>query len=423
MQRDYLEIIGGKPLFGKVEVHAAKNAVLPILAGAILTEEEVAIEDCPFIADVDNMLEILTSLGLSVVREGRKITVSGKPRPVEISEKQSKAMRSSVFMLGALLSETGRVRTYSPGGCNIGARPIDIHLDGLKKMGARVEYGADFVECSADKLKGAEIVLKYPSVGATENLILAAVKADGESTLIGCAREPEIVSLCATLRSMGAEIRGEGSSVVKIKGVDKLYGTRVKPVSDRIVAGTILSAVALTGGKVRIDNCDATCLGAFLKKFLSEHFVVTDTSGGITVESDGIVLPSNIVTGPYPTFPTDLQPIAMAVQCYARGISTTTETVFENRFAHVGELAAMGANIDVDGMDATVRGKGGLHAAVLNAYDLRGGAGLIVASLGAKGIGRVYGLRHVDRGYEKIEEIFSSLGASIRRKTELQSRI
>lgn len=420
MQKDYLEIKGGNPLYGTVKIHSAKNAVLPMLAGAILTEEEVTLLDCPRIVDVDNMTEILSEVGLSVVREGRSITVGGKVERGVVGEKLSRAMRSSVFLLGALLSETGRVRLYTPGGCNIGARPIDIHLDGLSRLGAKIEYGKDFVECSANRLKGAEIVFKYPSVGATENLLLASVKAEGESTLIGCAREPEILSLCEMLRGMGAEIYGEGTSVVKVKGVDKLYGTTVKPVSDRIVAGTIISAVAVTGGRVIIENAETGYLGSFLKEILSEHIRITDSSCGITVESDGVVLPSNIITGPYPTFPTDLQPVVTAVKCFANGVSTVTETVFENRFAHVGELANMGVNIDIDGFVAIVRGRGKLHSSVLHAYDLRGGAGLVVASLGAKGVGRVYGLRHIDRGYEKIEELFASLGGVIRRKTEFE---
>lgn len=419
MQREYLEIKGGRPLYGTVEIHSAKNAVLPMLAGGILGEEKVTITDCPDITDVDNMVEILSSLGLTVERHGRDITVSGDVKAEVISERLSKAMRSSVFLLGALLSETGRVRLYTPGGCNIGARPIDIHLDGLMRMGAEIEYGDDYVDCFAGKLKGAEIVFKYPSVGATENLLLASVKAEGITTLIGCAREPEIISLCAMLRGMGAEIFGEGTSVITVKGVDKLYGVKIKPIPDRIVAGTIMSAVAVTGGRVIIKNAETAHLGAFLKEILSSHFEITDTSCGITVESDGVVLPSKIITGPYPTFPTDLQPVMTAVQCFAKGVSTTTETVFENRFAHIGELANMGANIDVDGVDAIIRGKGGLHSSVLHAYDLRGGAGLVVASLGAKGEGRVYGLHHIDRGYEKIEEIFTSLGGAIRRKRDL----
>lgn len=418
MQTEYLEIKGGNALYGSVKIPSAKNAVLPMLAGAILSDDEVTLTDCPNIADVNNMMKILKSVGLSVKSNDGDITVSGKVECETVSEKLSRAMRSSVFLLGALLSEVGRVRLHTPGGCNIGARPIDIHLDGLAKLGAKIEYGADWVDCYADRLVGADVAFKYPSVGATENLLLAAVKAKGESTLIGCAREPEIVSLCDMLRSMGANIVGDGTSVVKVKGVDSLSGTIIKPVSDRIVAGTIISAVAVAGGKVRMENVGTSHLGAFLKEILSSHVRVTDVSCGITVESDGVVLPSNIVTGPYPTFPTDMQPIMTAVQCFANGVSTVTETVFENRFAHVGELVNMGANIDVDGDEAIVRGKGGLHSSVLHAYDLRGGAALVVASLGAKGTGRIYGLNHIDRGYEKIEKIFSSLGGDIRRERE-----
>lgn len=415
MEKEYLEIIGGKKLYGRACVHAAKNAVLPMLAASILTEQTVTVCDCPGITDIDSMVSILRALSVRVSRRGRNISVSGKPNMAEIPESLACAMRSSVFMLGALLSELGEVCLYSPGGCNIGARPLDIHLDGLAKLGANVEYGSDYVRCSANRLKGAEIVLKYPSVGATENLIMAAVKAQGETVLVGCAREPEIVSLCGMLRLMGAKLSGEGTPVIKITGVDGLDGAEFTPIADRIVAGTLLTAVAVTGGKIRIDNCTTSHLGAVVTNLTSPHFVVYESAGGTVAESDGIILPTDVTTGPYPLFPTDMQAPFMAAQCFGCGVSLTTETVFENRFSHAAELRKLGADIEVERDEATVRGGGVMKGSNLYASDLRGGAGLVVAALGSEGKSRVYGLRFIDRGYEKIEDMFSALGANIRR--------
>lgn len=415
---EYLEITGGNPLIGKTRVHAAKNAVLPIMAAATLASSPVEIYDCPDITDVDSMCGILSSIGVSTEKNGRTLTVFGEPTAADVPDYLSCALRSSVFMLGALLTRLGEVRLFTPGGCRIGARPMDIHIDGLCALGASVEYGDDNLRLYAKKLKGAEIRLKYPSVGATENLLLAAAGAEGETVLIGCAREPEIESLCQLLRLMGAGIEGEGTPVIKIRGTNRFDGARITPVFDRIVTGTVMTAVAVTGGRVEIDNCNSSALGAVVTSLVSKHFTVIDGGGMMTIESDGVLFPTDIVTGPYPLFPTDMQAPFMAAQCYAAGVSQTTETVFENRFAHVGELVKTGADISLENEVATVSGGKKLHGADMYAADLRGGAGLVVAALGAEGQSRVFNLRHIDRGYEKIEDVFSSLGGKISRKDD-----
>ena len=417
MAKEILRIGGGESLFGKVTVHGAKNAVLPMLAASVLTQSPVTVRDCPLISDVDDMILVLRALGVSAVRDGRNVTVSGAPSLTEIPAHLACAMRSSVFMLGALLAECGEVRLFAPGGCRIGARPLDIHFDGFSRLGAEVEYGEDYVRCTADRLRGADIVLKYPSVGATENLIMASVKAQGVTRLIGAAREPEIVSLVALLRKMGAEISGEGTPVVTVRGVDALDGAAATPVGDRIVAGTVMAATAVCGGRVEISGADSSVLGAVISPFLGAHTFLVEHGGVIVFESDGMLSPPDVSTGPYPLFPTDMQAPFMACQCYASGMSSMRETVFEDRFAHVGELVKMGARIALAGNTAFVDGSEGMHGAALSAADLRGGAGLVVAALGARGESTVDGLRYIDRGYEKIENLFSALGGKTSRIT------
>lgn len=415
MGKEVFEIIGGQQLVGKTRVYSAKNAVLPMLAGAMLTKEEVTIKDCPFISDIDNMFKIRDVLSLNTKWIGRDIVASGSVCNNHIPESLASVMRSSVFMLGTLLVETGDVKLHLPGGCKIGARPIDIHLDGLEKMGAKIEIFENSVCCSADRLRGAEIVLRYPSVGATENLISASVKAKGETTLIGVAREPEVVSFCEMLNAMGAKIVGAGTPVVKIKGVDHLYGATVKPVTDRIVAGTIILATALTGGRVNVEDCDISHLGALITKLVTNKIKIVSSLNDLIVESDGIVNAFDVSSGPYPKFPTDLQPIATAVLCQGTGHCVVEENVFENRFSYISELKKMGAEISLANDCAVVRSSRLLGTSVV-ATDLRGGAGLVVAGLNAQGRTTVSGVEYIDRGYEKIEKIFKNLGAKISRK-------
>lgn len=416
-EKTYLRVKGGSPLCGTYNVHGAKNAVLPMLAASVMTEDEVTVTDCPYISDVDDMTEVLRALGVAVSRRGRDVTVSGKPTLTEIPPHLACAMRSSVFMLGALLAETGEVRLFTPGGCRIGARPLDIHFDGFRRLGACVEYGEDYVLCHAEKLTGADVILKYPSVGATENLIMAAVKAEGRTRLIGAAREPEIVSLVRLLVKMGADIAGEGTPVITINGVRELEGAVCAPVADRIVTGTVMAAVAVAGGRVELNGADASCLGAVISPFLSSHTYLVEHGGVLVFESDRVLAATDVVTGPYPLFPTDMQAPFMACQCYASGMSSMRETVFEDRFAHVAELRKMGADIALAGNTAFVDGSRGMKGAVMHAADLRGGAGLLVAALGAEGESFIDGLRYLDRGYENIERIMSNLGGKVVRES------
>lgn len=412
-----MEIRGGKPLFGRTTVHGAKNAVLPLLACSVMTRESVTVRDCPYITDVDAMLETLRALGVAVKRNMRDITVTGYPSLSSVPSVLAGVMRSSVFMLGALLSTLGEVTLAAPGGCKIGARPMDIHLDGLKLMGADIETDGGFVTCRADKLKGADIVMKYPSVGATENLLMASVTAKGKTRLIGCAREPEVVSLAKCLVSMGARITGEGSSVITVDGVDELGGTIFTPVQDRIVCGTLLCGAALCGGRVEIENAELKSIGAAAALLSSDGCRITDNGGSVTIESGGRIRPANVSTGAYPLFPTDLQAQFTTCLCCADGASSVCETVFENRFAHVRELKKMGADICVDGRRALING-GELYATDdLEASDLRGGAGLVIAALKAKGKSVINNVGYIDRGYESIESTFKALGADIVRKS------
>ena len=416
MSEEYIVINGGRRLCGEVDVYGAKNAVLPMLAAGILTPDEVVIENCPYITDVDFMVRLLGDLGLRVARDGRRISVCGSATHARASEKLYTAMRSSMFMLGALLSATGTVEMPMPGGCNIGARPLDIHLDGLRKMGAHTECDDKLLRCRADRLHGADIVMRYPSVGATENLLMCASLADGYTTLVNCAREPEIVALARLLRAMGARISGEGTSVICVEGVDTLSGASVRTDGDRIVAGTVLSAVALCGGDVMLRGASDGDMQAVIRAFSSEHCDISTAREGIRVRSDGHVRAKSVITAPFPLFPTDMQPQFAACQCFSDGVSRVVETVFENRLNHVFEFRKMGAQISVNGDCAVIRGVSrGLHPADMTAYDLRGGAGLSIAALKVEGESRIFGTHFIDRGYESFEETFSALGADIRR--------
>ncbi len=416
---DVIVIRGGNPLHGSVRLHGAKNAVLPLLMAATLTDEEATIVDCPDISDVRAMIKLLTSLGVEVSREGRNIRVSGRVQAREGDENSAKVMRSSMFMLGALLATTGEVHMPLPGGCDIGGRPLDIHIDALKKMGAEAQISGGVLHCKAKRLEGADIIFRYPSVGATENVLMCAALANGTSRIINCAREPEISSLACALKAMGARIYGEGSSVMTVEGVKALRGAKLTPCADRIVAGTLLAATAAAGGDIFVYGAEQRDLRAVADAFCGEHCKVGFDSAGVRVRSDGCVSARNITTAPFPLFPTDMQPQFMAASCYSDGVSVINETVFERRFSHARELAKMGADITLDGRRAIVRGSALLHAqlagAHMRAQDLRGGAGLIVAALAAKGESVIEGARFIDRGYENIEETLRLLGADVER--------
>lgn len=418
----FLEVSGGESLEGKVCVHGAKNAVLPLLAAGILTDEKVVVRDCPYISDVDAMVALLRSIGVQVERQGRSISVCTRATSAQVKNSLCKDMRSSMFMLGALIATFKEAEIDFPGGCKIGARPLDIHLDGLCRMGASAQYTQTGVRCTAKQLHGANIVMKYPSVGATENLLMCASLAQGETTLVNCAREPEIVSLARCLRAMGARIEGEGSSVMRIRGVDKLGGCDFTPVGDRIVAATVLCATAITGGRVQIDGVGKDVLGAVCHALESKNCKIVGDGDSLHVTSLARPRAVNVVTAPYPLFPTDVQPQIFACSLFADGVSTITETVFESRFAHAVEFRKLGADCTVLGNVAYIRGANTSKTIVrlspcdMVASDLRGGAGLVLAALGLKGKSRVFGVEYIDRGYEKTEDVFCNLGASVIRK-------
>lgn len=406
---------GGRPLKGSIRVHGAKNAVLPLLAASILTDETVAVEDCPFISDVDAMTCLLSRMGAQVRREGRRIYVRAEDVvPAEDMGELCGAMRSSMFLVGALLARRGEVRVPLPGGCKIGDRPLDIHLDGMAKLGAEASVSAGEVRCRCARLKGADIVMRYPSVGATENLLLCAAVAEGRTRLINCAREPEIIALARALNAMGGRVRGEGSSVMTVDGVDKLHGATLVPNPDRIVAGTLILAAALLGGDVTVLGADKRDADSLLP-YLPCMRISADGAGVRVVCDGGRMRAFEACTAPYPLLATDMQPQLFACALKARGVSRITETVFRNRFAHARQFEKLGAKIYLTGSTATIVGVDALRGAALKADDLRGGAGLCLAALAAEGESRIEGVEYIDRGYEGLEETLSLLGADIRR--------
>ena len=405
-------IKGGKKLEGKIEAESAKNAVLPLLAAACLTDEEVIIKNCPPILDVVSMINILKELGVKVRYEGKNLVVNAASmHSFSIPYSLSKELRSSVFMLGALVSRFKSAEASYPGGCDIGLRPIDLHLAGLKQMGVRVgEFGGEIV-CKADKLTGGDIYFDFPSVGATENIILAAVLAEGRTVIHNAAKEPEVEDLQNFINSMGGKVAGAGSSVITVDGVKKLHGTEYKPLFDRIEAGTYLVAAAATGGSVEISNCNPEKISALLHKLCDNTCKITLNNDIIYLKSGSIRKSFNIETLPYPGFPTDMQAQMVALAAVSSGISVIRENIFETRFRHVRELNRMGANIVVKDRVAIVRGVKELSGAKVTAHDLRGGAALVVAGLNARGVTIIEDVRHVERGYYKPEEKFRALGA------------
>ena len=405
-------IKGGKKLEGKIEAESAKNAVLPLLAAACLTDEEVIIKNCPPILDVVSMINILKELGVKVRYEGKNLVVNAASmHSFSIPYSLSKELRSSVFMLGALVSRFKSAEASYPGGCDIGLRPIDLHLAGLKQMGVRVgEFGGEIV-CKADKLTGGDIYFDFPSVGATENIILAAVLAEGRTVIHNAAKEPEVEDLQNFINSMGGKVAGAGSSVITVDGVKKLHGTEYKPLFDRIEAGTYLVAAAATGGSVEISNCNPEKISALLHKLCDNTCKITLNNDIIYLKSGSIRKSFNIETLPYPGFPTDMQAQMVALAAVSSGISVIRENIFETRFRHVRELNRMGANIVVKDRVAIVSGVKELSGAKVTAHDLRGGAALVVAGLNARSVTIIEDVRHVERGYYKPEEKFRALGA------------
>ena len=408
-------VYGGVPLSGSVPVYGAKNAILPILAACIMTEEEVILENCPHLSDVGNMLEILRLLGCEAVRTGSEIRLCAKHADsYEMPEALSKKMRSSIFMLGALISRFGKAKVTQPGGCEIGLRPIDLHLKGLRALQVQINETHGEIHCDGTHARGAEITLDYPSVGATENIIMAAVTARGVTVLHNAAREPEVADLAQFINQMGGRIEGAGTGTVKITGVKKLNGVRYAIMPDRIVAGTYLAAAAIAGGNITLTNICPAHLQAAASKLQETGCEITFTQNSVhLLAPKRLCEMQKIETLPYPGFPTDLQAQFMAVACLCRGTCVISENVFENRFKHAPELCRMGAKIQIKERTAVVRGGAPLFGAQVSAKDLRGGAALVIAGLAAEGKTVVEGKQFIDRGYENLARELGALGAEI----------
>lgn len=414
MNVSYLEISGGKPLQGEVRVQGSKNAVLPILSACLLGDGVCVVENCPMIGDVQDTLEILQALGCRVGREGHTVRIDASGADTyEIKTKEAGRIRSSVLFLGALLGKMKKAVIPRPGGCAIGKRPVDLHLSVLEALGADVSAGEKITARTAG-LKGAEITLAFPSVGVTENAVLAAVMAQGETVIRNGAREPEIDELCAFLIKRGAHISREADGTLRIEGGHTLREAVYRMRADRIVAGTYLLAGAATGGRVSLLNEGGKELRSLLEVLGRMGAVCTAQGKTLTVQGGCLAAVPYVWTSPYPGFPTDLQSLLMAALCRAHGESCICETIFENRFCTVPELLKFGADIKVDGRCARISGVQTLHGAAVTAPDLRGGAALVVAALQAEGCSTVSGMQYIGRGYEDISRDLSALGADIR---------
>jgi len=421
---DKLVIRGGNPLLGTIRVSGAKNAALPCMAAALLTEDTVTLENIPQVRDIETTRKLLAAMGAEVElgygRAHHRTTISCRTlASPEASYELVKTMRASTLVLGPLVARCGRARVSLPGGCAIGARPIDLHIKGLERLGAKITQDHGYVEAAADRLKGNEIVFDKITVTGTEDLLMAATLAEGETVMQNCAREPEVADLADLLNKMGAKIEGAGTSTIRVKGVAKLHGAKHRIIPDRIEAGTFIIAGAMTGGDLNVAGCDPEHLTALLQKLEEAGVKTSATSDSIRVMGDNALKAADIHTEEYPGFPTDMQAQYMALATQADGTSVVSENIFENRFMHAQELVRMGANIKIEGRRAVVRGKTPLSAAAVLASDLRASASLVLAALVADGetiIDRVY---HIDRGYEHIEEKLKGVGAEIRRMGEI----
>jgi UDP-N-acetylglucosamine 1-carboxyvinyltransferase len=417
---DKFVIRGGNPLLGTVRIGGAKNAALPAMAAALLTEEPIILENVPQVRDIETERKLLLAMGADVElgygRAQHRTTVCCRNlvKP-EASYELVKTMRASTLVLGPLVARMKHARVSLPGGCAIGARPIDLHLKGLEKLGAKISQEHGYIEARAERLKGARVVFETITVTGTEDLMMAATLADGETVLENCAREPEVLDLAALLNKMGAHIEGAGTDTIHVQGIEQLHGARHRIIPDRIEAGTFIVAGALAGGDLLVSGCDPHHLGALLQTLEECGVQVRSNGDSVRIVGNGPLKAADIATEEYPGFPTDMQAQFMALATQAEGVSIVTENIFENRFMHAQELVRMGANIKIEGTRAVVRGKTPLSGAAVQASDLRASASLVLAALVAEGetiIDRVY---HIDRGYERIEEKLRGVGAQIRR--------
>lgn len=414
---------GGNKLRGSVKVEGAKNAVLPVIAASILAEEGTGvIHEVPALADVYTMKEVLKNLNAEVTYENGKFIVDAtKELATEAPFEYVRKMRASFLVMGPLLARVGKARIALPGGCAIGSRPIDQHLKGFEAMGATVEIGNGFIEASIDgRLQGAKIYLDFPSVGATENIIMAAVLAEGTTILENVAEEPEIVCLANYLNAMGAKVRGAGTGVIRIEGVDKLVAADHTVIPDRIEAGTFMVAAAITQGDVIVEGAVAEHLRPLIAKMEEMGVGITEVENGLRVVGPEKLKAVDLKTMPHPGFPTDMQAQMMALLLQAEGTSVITETVFENRFMHVEEFRRMNSNIKIEGRSAIISGPNNLQGAEVASTDLRAGAALVIAGLVSEGVTRVTELKHIDRGYVNLAGKLAALGGDVERVEEVQ---
>lgn len=418
---DKLLIQGGARLHGEVTISGAKNAALPILCAALLAEDTLKLSSVPKLKDVGTTISLLEHMGVKVNRQADKVELDARViQDLEAPYEMVKTMRASILVLGPLLARFGKARVSLPGGCAIGSRPVDLHIKGLQAMGAEIRIEHGYIEASTEhlpskRLQGARYYMDLVTVTGTENLMMAAALANGTTVLENAAKEPEVVDMAECLIKMGAKIKGAGTDVITIEGVDKLHGATHQVVCDRIEAGTYMVAAAMTGGEIKLLNVKENLLDAVIEKLREAGVEVNCDQNTITVKSDGKLKAVNIRTAPHPAFPTDMQAQFMALNTVAEGVSKVTETIFENRFMHVQEMQRLGANIDIDGNTALVRGVEQLEGATVMATDLRASASLVLAGLVAKGQTVIERIYHLDRGYENLEEKFNALGANVKR--------
>jgi UDP-N-acetylglucosamine 1-carboxyvinyltransferase len=414
---DKLIITGGTPLNGEVAISGAKNAALPILCASLLTADPLHLSNLPHLNDISTMLRLLAQMGVGVTLDGPAGLVldgGGLNNPLAPYD-LVKTMRASILVLGPLVARCGEARVSLPGGCAIGARPVDQHIKGLQAMGAEVTVEAGYVHAKAKRLKGARICTDMVTVTGTENLMMAAVLAEGETIIENAAREPEVVDLANCLVSMGAQISGAGTDVIRIRGVERLSGANHRIMPDRIETGTYLCAAAATGGDVRLTQTSAAYLDAVVDKLMDAGCEITTERDAIRLKAPQRLKAVSLRTAPYPAFPTDMQAQFMAINAVADGVATIRETIFENRFMHANELQRLGADIQIEGSNAIVRGVSHLEGATVMATDLRASASLVIAGLVAQGETTIDRIYHLDRGYERIEEKLARLGAQVRR--------
>lgn len=410
-----LSITGGKRLTGKITVSGAKNAVLPIIAASLLAESQSHLQEAPRLADVYTIIQLIQELGAKAYwQDSNSLTIdTSSIEEVEAPQEFVRKMRASFLVMGPLLAKKGHAKMWLPGGCAIGSRPIDLHLKGFAALGADIDIGHGLVEAKADRLTGARVYLDFPSVGATENIMMAATLAEGTTIIENAAEEPEIVALATFLNSMGAKVTGAGTNIIRIEGVKELHGTTHTIIPDRIEAGTYMVAAAATGGDVLVDNVITDHLKPIIAKLEEAGAEIYEENGGIRVKGKDRLQAVDIKTLPYPGFPTDMQAQMMALLTVAKGTSVVVETVFENRFMHVDELKRMGADIVIEGHTAVVKGMPKLSGAPVKATDLRAGAALVIAGLMAEGTTQLDCVHHIHRGYENLVEKLRGLGAQI----------